>query len=398
MLKNRGKFYITDASFGIAQNIFTGSIIQNFLLKSGVAEHNVALYVSAMSTISFFAMLLTSPAADKIKNIIKFNAFANLCYLSFFFVLIFFSFSTDHNASIKYISVFAVGVFIYVAGAFRQNLTNKLPFHILKDINDYGPILGTAGVITGLVGIAFYGIMTLFMNTLKFFTVMRIFMPLGALAIIISFLASYSYKPVGSHAHNNEIVKKKLNIFKCKTFFILAIPDFLHGFWSGIFNIAAVIGSFYKIITPEMSGMMMLLIQSVYTVSCVFYAKISHHPKPLRYAFLIASIGISVLTPLLIVGKKPVVFLSIYAVLALLFYFIGKHYQVLFTRIVNYEILGQYSAFHGAVKTLGSLTGAAIAVPLLAKIGGYFTLGIAALAILISSLVYYIYTAKKNVF
>lgn len=397
MLENQSKFYITDASFGIAQNIFTGSIIQSFLLESGIAEQNVALYVSAVSTVGFFSMLLTASAADRIKNIIKFNAFFNLCYILFFAVLIFFSFYTATSSLTKYISIFIVGIFINIIGAIRQNISSKLPHHILNDIGDYGPMLGTAGAITGGVGIAFYGIMTFAVNRLPFWTVMKIFTPLGALAIIISFLSSNSYTPAGTNNVITEKKKKRLNIIKCKPFLVLAIPDFLFGFWFGMFGIAAVIGSFLKIVSSGTAVTMMLLVQIFYTVACIFYSKISRYSKISKYFFLASGIITAVLTPLLIVWKNPVVFLIIYSLLALFFYFNSKFFQVILTKIIDYDFLGQYSALYGSLRTLGSLTAAAVTVPLLQKIGGFMTLTVAALGMLLCTTVYFIYTTKNNI-
>ena len=70
-MDNYKKAYAKNALYQIAYILFTGSIMQGFLLNSGVSSADIYSYESVVTTISFIVLVATVFFADRIKEIKK---------------------------------------------------------------------------------------------------------------------------------------------------------------------------------------------------------------------------------------------------------------------------------------------------------------------------------------
>lgn len=408
---NEIKYYIANPlhSCGFAL-VGTGSIIQGFLLKSGISEKNVAFFVSAMLVVQMAAMILTSGAIENLKKIIKVSAFLSLFQLPLLGLLAYFSFDgAVTNApsvtipflgsfSSAYIAIFAVATLAAVFYGIYGVLSYKLPYKIM-DIKEYGRILGISGVFLGLCSTVFSYIISYFTNPDKFdyFGVMRIFFVIGIIFFFLSFLVASSYKELPGIVTAKK-QSDKINIFKYKPFYILLAPNLFRGFHTGVWGVIMVIGSSSGIIDGEQGAFLSVLLQLALMMGCFVYARISGKVEHGLLIF-VSSLLMAVLAPFMLAGKSSAVFFTVYLIVSLFKNFIDYGVPTAVTKIVDYRCIGQYSAWRMVLHTLGTALGG-IAVPYMIDIfGALMTLIIAGIFQVISGFVYYWYTniyVKKN--
>ncbi len=402
---NEIKYYIANPLFSCGFALVgTGSIIQGFLLKSGVTEKNVAFFVSAMLVVQMAAMTLTSGAIENMKKMIKVSAALSLAFLPLLGLLAYFSYDgAVTNAptmtlpvvgeiSTVYFTIFAVSVLASVFYGVHGVLSYKLPYKIM-DIKEYGRILGVSGVFLGLCSTLFSWVIAYFTGSeekFDYFGVMRIFFIVGMVFFIVNILVASSYKEVAtaiSDKGNNE----KINIFKYKPFYILLAPNLLRGFHTGVWGVIMVIGNSSGIIDGGQGAFLSVLLQLALMVGCFIYARISGKVEHGLLIF-ISSILTAVLAPFMLTGKNPTVFFMIYLIVSLFKNFIDYGVPTAVTKIVDYRCIGQYSAWRMVLHTLGTALGG-IAVPYMLDIfGAFITLAVAGAFQAISGFVYYWYT------
>ena len=83
--KNEIKYYISESVMQCAVLLISGSILQSFLMESGVSERSVTMFVSVMQVLQMVAMVAFSSVIENVKNIIKTSA---LLYLGFIPILV----------------------------------------------------------------------------------------------------------------------------------------------------------------------------------------------------------------------------------------------------------------------------------------------------------------------
>ena len=89
MKENHNKYLLQSTLYSTANMMIAGSVIQAFLLESGVAESIVTWYLSLVQIIQVSVMMCLSLVIDRIKKIVKAYAFSMLIQSVVFFSLIF---------------------------------------------------------------------------------------------------------------------------------------------------------------------------------------------------------------------------------------------------------------------------------------------------------------------
>lgn len=388
---NEIKYYIANPlhACGFAL-VGTGSIIQGFLLKSGVSDKSVAFFVSAMLVVQMVAMTLTSGAVENMKKMIKVSATIALFHIPLLGALAFFS-SESADKSLLFPIVFATGA---VASAFygiHGVLSYKLPYKIM-DIKEYGRILGVSGVFLGLCSTVFSYIISFFSNgeEFEYFGVMRVFFLVGIGFFVLSFLVAGSYRELPD-VSGRSVKDEKINIFKYKPFYILLAPNILRGFHTGVWGVIMVIGNSSGIVDGEQGAFLSVLLQLALMIGCFIYSRIANKVEDGRLIFL-SSIFTAALAPVMLAGKNQTVFFVVYLIVSLFKNFIDYGVPTAVTKIVDYRCIGQYSAWRMVLHTLGTALGG-MAVPYMMDIFGAFTtLVIAGAMQALSGFVYYWYT------
>ncbi len=408
---NEIKYYIANPlhSCGLAL-VGTGSIIQGFLLKSGVSDKNVAFFVSAMLVVQMAAMTIMSGAVENMKKMIKVSAALALFQIPLLGLLAYFSFegAVTNAPTLKlpflgefsavYFAIFGASVLAAVFYGLHGVLSYKLPYKIM-DIKEYGRILGVSGVFLGLCSTVFSYIISFFTNTDRFdyFGVMRIFFIVGIIFFVLSFFVASSYRELPK-AVTDKKQNEKINIFKYKPFYILLAPNLLRGFHTGVWGVIMVIGCSSGIIDGQQGAFLSVLLQLALMIGCFIYSRISGRVEDGKLIF-VSSLLTAVCAPFMLMGGSSTVFFAIYLIVSLFKNFIDYGVPTAVTKIVDYRCIGQYSAWRMVLHTLGTALGG-IAVPYMMDFFGAFaTLVIAGVFQALSGFVYYWYTniyVKKN--
>lgn len=388
MKSNYIKYYIQQVLYNCSVILINGSVIQTFLMEYGVSGKSVSLYVSLMQIIQVLMMIAVSGIIEKIRNVIKSYSWIAFAKVILLITLMFFSLMNFIKVYVAFISIFAVSIITHVFFGITNVLCYKLPYHIM-DINDYGKVTNITGIMIGIGGSLFSAFIMWLTKRFEYFSVMAVLYAFGAVMMFISLILGLNFKACHIHYENKEC-EKNVNIFRYKPFIVLFIPNLLRGFCAGIFGVAAVIGYHYKILDSSNANALALLLQVSMIVGCLIYSLISKMKKE-GIVILIASLGIAISLPTMLIGKSPTIFMLMYFVGNFALNFINYGVPIAVTRIVEYDYIGRYSAWRMMLHTLGAAIGGSSITFMLNTLGGVPTLLIGGVCQVISGLSYYIY-------
>ena len=389
---NQLLFYIQSASCSCLYLITVGTIIQTFMLESGISETRVSFFVTAFQIIQTLTMLLISKVIENIKNILK---SLSITYFSFSITLIamlIISIKTDLSVDLKYIILFITGIILSMFIGIMNILSYKQPHHIM-DIKEYGKALGQSGVISGILGLFFTATLTFSLSKFSYFGTMSVVCIFGIGLSLTAGITGFLYTPIDQEITSNK--HKKINIFKYKPFWRLLIPNFMRGFSYGIFNLIAIIGYYCEILNSKSVAILVTLSQVASLLSSQTFAFISKRHKN-GVLCLISSIVILITLPLMIAGGNKTIFAFFYFIAFIFTNYINVAVPVIVAEHIDYDCLGQYTAWRMALYTLGISTGGFVVPLALKTIGGIGTLILGGITVLPCGIGYYIFERKSN--
>lgn len=388
--KNHLLFYIYSAFYNCAFLLISGSVLQSFMLECGISEAKVSFYVSFVQILQTVIMFISSKWVENLKNIFVCVAGCILLQIPLFTVMLYISVTNSLASDTAFIMIMAASLLLSVAQGIKNVLAYKLPHHII-DMKDYGKIMGQSGVIIGILGVGFTGILTLVTKKFEYFTVMAVFSGLGMVFYIISAVVTLSYE-----RHEPELIgdsKEKINIFKYRPFYTLLLPNLLRGFSAGVFGLSAVIGFSQKVLDNVGAALIVTLAQIATIAGCEVYSLFFSRNRN-GAVTLVSAVAFAVIMPFSFVGNSQTLFIIIYTVGYIFYNFVNYAIPVIVARNIDYRCLGQYTAWRMGLNSLGTALGSA-AVPLLLKYtGGVGTMLVCGLTILPCGICYYLF--EKN--
>lgn len=388
---NEYKNYISAALYNTALIVVTGSMLQTFLLEFGVSEQNVSNLVAMLQIVQGGSMLLCSSLVERIKNVIAACAIGVLGLFPLLFVMLFLGISGSTNITAIYTVICVAGCITNVALGVYNVIIYKLPYHIMA-MENYGRITANSGVICGILGIAVSSAMTFFLTKYNYFTVMNVILILSIIMIVSSSAISFRYKRVNDFKESRTETKK-INIFTYKPFYILLIPNLTRGICMGFINVAVTIGYYFSVIDSIASGYIVVITNAAGILSCIIYSRIAKRGRN-GIIILIFSAIVTLMLPVMLIGKNTTVFLIAYGVVYLAVNVAANAIPVSVTEFVEYDVMGQYTAWRMMLMTIGTSIGGILATPMLSAFGGILTLAVAGLMQLITGLGYYIFLKK----
>ena len=390
--KNEYKYYLQTALWNTVLMMINGSVIQACMLEFGIGAEHVSFFVSAMQIIQVVVMLMISKYTEKIKNIISVYSVTCLIQLMILVVMLVMCYVNRISIDIKYYIIFVVGIVANVALGVNNVIAYKLPYHII-DMNRYGLVTGVSGTCCGIVGIVFSAILAFFLEMYTYISVIKVFYVVAILFGLITALVVMSYKDNGYKGSQNNNVK--INLFRYKPFTVLFIPNILRGFNSGVVLLMLTIGYHIKVIDSVSSGYLVVITNAAMILSCTFYSYISKFNKD-KWIILVSSGIMAVFMPIMCMGRSTTIFLVVYAIVYFVFNLISYSVPVLVTIIVDYEMIGQYSAWRMMLHTLGGAIAGVLCVPMIDTLGVGLTLAIIGLMQFVSGGIYCIYALKNG--
>ncbi|MBR2338650.1 MAG: hypothetical protein IKA63_04210, partial [Clostridia bacterium] len=342
-------------------------------------------YVSVLQIAQVTAMLLMSRAADDIKDIRKGVALTLAAFIPFFGVLLFISMGSGMSSHTKYLIIFIVSILLNLALGLYCILAYKLPHHIMN-IQDYGKTLGQSGVISGVVCMALSALMPFLLSKCEYFSTMAVLFGVGILMGILTPMLCLKFRTVSESVLPSSA--EKINIFRYKPFYQLIIPNFMRGFSTGILNLITVIGYACGILDSSAAAIVVILTQAASLLSCQSYSFLIGKYRG-GNLLLVSAVTFCVAISLAVIGKSKWVFFVCY----FLAYFFINHtttgVPVLVANRIEYNCLGQYTAWRMALHTLGVAVGGACVPFLLKCVGAAGTLVVCGVTALPCGIGYY---------
>ena len=390
--KNHSLFYLQTAMYNCVNIIIGGSVFQTFMLENGISEAKVSLYVSVLQILQTALMLILSKAVENIKNVLKGIAICLWSFLIMLFTMLFICINNGISPNSKYIIIYISSIIFYIFYSVYTILSYKQPHHIM-DIRDYGRVTGQAGVYVGVLGTAVTAVITFALGKYKYFTTMTVVVLLGVVFSVVAGLISFVYERKDVKDISKQL--DKINIFKYKPFYQLLIPNFMRGVSQGVINLVVVIGYFCKILDSASATLLVTLSQIATLVSCQSYVYFAKKGKNGILA-LISSIALVVTMPVMVFGGTKAVFAVFYFIAFFFNTYICYSVPTIVAENIDYNCLGQYTAWRNALFTLGIAVGGAMVPFLLSFVGGIGTLIVGGIAMLPCGIGYYIFENSQK--
>lgn len=356
-------FYYT--MYNCMMALATGSVIQTFLMESGIGEREVSFYCSALQVFQLTAMLLMSRTADSVKNIRKGVALTMAAFIPFFVTLFSICTASGILTQMKYAIIFIVSIFLNLALGFHSIFSYKLPHHIMN-IKDYGKVSGQAGVVSGIVCMLLSIFMNILLSKYAYFGTMNVFWVLGILMGILTSLLCLKFRTVSDSVSLS--VGEKINIFRYKPFYQLIIPNFSRGFSTGILNLITLIGYTCNILDSAEASIIVVLTQAATLLSCQSYSLLIGRYRN-GTLLLVSAVIFCIAISFAVVGNSTWIFLACYFLAYFFINHINYAVPVLVANCIDYNCLGQYTAWRMVLHTLGVAVGGACVPFLLEYVG-----------------------------
>ena len=391
--KNHILFYTYSALYNCAFLIISGSVLQTFMMECGISDTKVSFYVSFVQILQTAIMFISSKRVENTKNIFVSVALCIILQIPLFAVVLYISVTRSVAPDTAFILIMVASFILSIAQGIKNVAIYKLPHHII-DMKDYGKIMGNSGVIIGVLGVVFTGLLTFVMKRLEYFSVMAVFSAIG-----ISFYLVSGWITMNYHKREPEFlgdVTEKINIFKYRPFYILLIPNLLRGFSAGVFGLAAVVGFSEKVLDSVGAALIVTLSQIATIAGCEAYSLFFSRNRN-GIITLISSVAFAIILPFSFSGSSKTIFIVVYIIAYVFYNFVNYAVPVIVARNIDYRCLGQYTAWRMGLHTLGTALGSATVPLFLNLFGGTGTMIVCGITLLPCGICYYLFEKKSKV-
>ena len=390
-MNNNFKYYVHNVMYSLILLLSNGAIFQTVLMEGGVSEELVNFVVSGVYILQLIVMTVFSRKFDSIKNMIKTTAYIYFLLLPILIIL--FLICTMGTIDGIPLAMVGVSIVLYSLGMGMYNvIMYKLPYHIM-DMSKYGRISSIAGIATGIGSLALSGIISRLTGMFEYFAFMKYIYVASFVFLIVYVISTLTMKDIGYHEEKTS--EEKINILKYKPFYTLIIPNFIRGFVLGIIQLAVTIGYYAEVLDGGSAAAMVLVTNIVTIGGCFVYSLLSGRLKE-RRIILLSSIAACIFMPFMMLGRNTAVFITFYGITYFFITIINYSTPVAVTKIMGYNVAGQYSAGRILINTGGIALGGFVCVAMFRTFGIVPSLIAVGVLQLIFGLWYYIYL-KRNV-
>lgn len=389
---NINKLYVCNVIINLFVLLFCGAVLQTLLIERGVPEEKVNIYISVMQIVQTLSMLLLSEKMDSVKNVIKWHVLPFYAAVPFAVFLVILSLNGDFFADKTIFVLYATGILFNFFYSLHMILTYKLPYHVM-DMKIYGRYTAIVGIVSSIAALIITSLLSFFQKMYGFFEVMSYLYFASLILTFVLVFLGLSLKRVNKEIVSEKKENRKINIFKYKPFYSLLIPNFLRGFCSGIIGLAVSIGFSQNLLDAQSSSYLVIITNAATITGCLFYGLISMKKIEDKLVFL-SSLSIFVFLPVMFFGKSTMVFLFFYGIMYFFFILINYGTPVLITRIVDYDVMGQYTSWRLLVSAAGTALAGFCCSGMLEFFGAVLTMLITGSMQLVSGVWYYVYVKK----
>ena len=390
--KNCILFYAQEVLTGCVTLLMTGTVIQNFLIESGCSNQQVSNYISIMQMVQMVTMLLLSEKMEHTKNIFRSIVGTYVMQIPLFAAMLFLSVKPEVPVDMKYMFLFAISFVANMFYGLNIIVRYKLPYYIL-DMSKYGQVTGISGILLGIVGVLFASILSFCVRRYLYFDTMAWFSGIGILFVIMAAVLTLGLHPVSNRMELKKKEKAK-NLFHYKPFFQLLLPNLLRGVSTGIFLMMAVIGYSSEILDSVGTSKLVTLSQVGIIVGCALYSFCSVRIKD-GVLIMAAGIFFCLTLPIMMNKHSQNIFLIVYFIAYLSYNCINYAVPVLVAKNIDYDYVGQYSAWRMAIHTLGAAIGSAIVPALINCFEEIGCLVVCGITMLLCGICFYRFEKRK---
>jgi len=389
-MNNETKLHIQCILYSLIVFILNGTLLQTFLLENGLDEQAVTFLLSVLQIVQMLTIFLFSEMVDKMKRIKKLSAFSFfLCVpINIYFICLAFNPGTDTP-----IWFLVLGTAFNVFLGLYNVITYKLP-HCVIEIERYGIFTAYSNLFCGIISLfASLGIVAL-QSFITYFAVMRLIYIISLIFTAMALIITLSMKE-NQPTVIEKAAKHRVNILKYKPFTALIIPNILRGFCFGILGMASTIGYFTGDINSSSAATLVTVTTISTVVGSLVYKVLATRVKE-KHILVFSSILIFIFVSLMVVFKNTAAFITLFGLAYFFLHLINTAVPIVVVKIVDYNIIGQYSGWRMLLHTLGVSISGFVCIPLFNLIGVFTTMVLSGMAQLVSGIAYYLYLNKDE--
>lgn len=390
---NIRKYYLQTCLYNAVLIMISGGIVQAFMLESGISEDKVSAFIGLMQAVQAISMISMSQFLER-TNVLKANGLITFGLYPLLTAMFVFCFVRGISPDIRFIVLVLTGAVTFFCIANRGVLEYKVPYDIF-DMKEYGKVCSVNGSMVGIGNMAITAVLSVFLKRNEYFSVMRVFLLIAFFLVFLCAFVALSYRKVDVNFQGELALSrdnadaKKINLFKYRPFYLLALPNFLRGFAYGTTTLLTTVGYHYGII-DSVSASYMVLVSNLFIIfGCILYSKLTVLKKdgPIT---LITAACLVVTLPLMLVGKNTWFFLLMYGISLFIRTVMDYSIPVSIVYFVDYEVMGQYSSWRMALFMAGTAVSGFVTMPMVNRFGGEITLIINGVLFLAVGLAYFL--------
>jgi len=349
--KNLTIYYIKNTLYTVVLLFFVGGLTQTFMLEAGIDEQRVARFISLMQIAEVSSMVLLSGYFEKRKDVFRLYGMFHLIVLPMALAMLAVCFVRGMSPGLKYGLMMVCGAVTYMGIGLVGMMDYKIPYHILN-MQDYGAVTAVLSILGGAASLAASASITWMTARRDFMTVMGIMLIPVIVMIFACYRMPFGFRETDVNREMLEDTGKKINILTYRPFYLLVLPNFLRGFATGTFTLFTTVAYHLGLIDTITATVMVTIGNVVIFAAGVVYRLLAKYHKDTL---------ILMLTGFLMLVSMPMSFATDNVRVFLVFYalaFFGKTIfeyvsPVSIVPIVDYEVIGQYSACRVALYLLG---------------------------------------------
>lgn len=391
-MNNVMRNYVHAAVYNTANVLILGGIIQTFLLEGGVSEELVSFYVSALQIVQVISMLAIARPLENMPHVVRPQAWLHMGQVPMFIAMLAICLIPMEPMT-RFHVMLLTGIVCNVALGILSVVGCKLPYAVF-DMRDYGHIVAISGVITGLVSMGYAALISGAVKRKPYFEAMTPFVIIGGILMFATAIIIFGYEEHMPEAGKQE-ERKKINLFRYKPFYTLFIPNLIRGYATGTFELLTTVGYFYHVVDSVSAGYMVIIANVLTIVGCFVYDFIVRRQKAAE-AILVSCLVMALSMAVILLVDSTPYFVIIYAIGFFFRVLINYATPVCFTQIIDYEVIGQYSSWRMMLYFLGSALAGFTCIAMLNSIGGFLTMLINAVMLVIVGFAYYLTMAKMK--
>ena len=392
-MSNLIKFYLSSTLWVVVNTFTAGTALQTFLMENGFSEELTNIICSSGQVISIIGMLLFSPVADRIKEVIPATARTYLLYMPLAVLLIAICLLGNFGWSLTVLLFLTIG--LYSVGCGLQNsLTYKLPYMIL-DMKYYGRITAICGILTGVIGLLISLALTWLQETWGYTNAMTGLFILCLPLLLATYMLIRTMRPIASAPAPVKKDAIKVNYFTFRPFSQLIAANLLRGFGTGILNVVVTIGYYFDILDTKSAAIVLVISNFTTFLGSGLYSVLTGR-IPEKWILLLANIGICISAPIMLIGSNTTLFLIGYAFATTFWTIVNYSVPVATVQIADYTVMGQYASGRLLLHTAGSGLAGFLCIRMIKLIGGLPTMLLTGACFLVCGVSYFIYMKKNN--